>query len=165
MTNQQTNGGLTVEDRAAIDDLFAHYAWALDCGDDDAFAEIFTDDATIEDPSGRYTAPDAPRKIMAAMRANTTFPGRQHWIAQTVLEGTGRECSARSFAMVTARHDSGATALHLLAAYFDRLVKIDQRWYVADRLIKPWRGELVEAFPEVREQPAWSQAQQKGPRR
>ena len=39
--------GLTVEDRLAIQDLLARYAWALDTGDVDSFVACFTPDAVV----------------------------------------------------------------------------------------------------------------------
>lgn len=153
---------LTVEDRAAIEDLYARYAWALDRGEDDAFAEVFAEESTFEDPSGHYTGSTTAYDVMAAMRANSTFPGRQHWVGQIVMEGTTEEARARAFVMVTARHETGATNLHLVAAYFDHLRKIDGQWRFVTRLAKPWRGELLNAFPEMQTQPQWSRNQQQG---
>ena len=48
-------GGLPVEDRIAIQDLIARYAWALDTGDVDSLVACFTPDARVieevfEDP-------------------------------------------------------------------------------------------------------------------
>ncbi|HLS48731.1 MAG TPA: nuclear transport factor 2 family protein [Actinomycetaceae bacterium] len=153
---------LTIEDRAAIEDLYARYAWALDRGEDDAFAEVFTPESTFEDPSGHYTGTNTPYDVMAAMRSNSTFPGRQHWVGQIVMEGTTTEVRAKAFVMVTARHESGATNLHLVAAYFDHLKKIDGQWRIVTRLAKPWRGDLLAGFPEVQSQPQWSRNQQQG---
>ena len=33
---------IPAEDRLAIQDLLARYAWALDTGDDEAYAQLFT---------------------------------------------------------------------------------------------------------------------------
>ena len=153
---------LTLEDRAAIEDLYARYAWALNRGEDDAFAEVFTAESYFEDPSGQYSGSDTPYEVMAAMRANTTFPGRQHWVGQIVMAGTTQQATARAFVMVTSRHATGATNLHLVAAYFDELRKDDGQWRFARRVAKPWRGEVLEAFPEIQNQPQWSRNQQQG---
>jgi hypothetical protein len=40
-------GPLTTEDRIAINDLLAAYAWALDTGDVDALVACFTLDAVV----------------------------------------------------------------------------------------------------------------------
>jgi uncharacterized protein (TIGR02246 family) len=38
---------LNPQDRLEIEDLFAAYVWAYDCGDVDAFLSLFTDDALV----------------------------------------------------------------------------------------------------------------------
>ena len=81
---------LTVEDRVAIDDLLAAYAWSADRGQMEPFLELFTHDARIVDPVyGPYDGPDraGPRRFLELMHENHTFPGRQHWIGQLLLDG------------------------------------------------------------------------------
>lgn len=38
---------LTLDDRAAITDLFSRYVWAYDCSDEDEFLGLFTRDAVV----------------------------------------------------------------------------------------------------------------------
>ena len=143
-----TAGPITVEDRVAIDDLFARYAWAVDTGDVEAFVPLFTPDAVILDPNGRFDAETGgPAAFVELMRGNPTFPGRQHWVGQLVLEGDTESITARSFAIVPSLHRTGATNLHLVAWYEDELRKVDGRWLFAARAIRPWAGDVLARFP------------------
>jgi uncharacterized protein (TIGR02246 family) len=141
-------GPITLEDRVAIDDLFAHYAWAVDTGDVEAFVALFTPDAVLLDPNGRFDEGNGgPTAFLELMRANPTFPGRQHWVGQLVLDGDTERCTARSFAIVPALHRTGATNVHLVAWYEDELRKVDGRWLFAQRTIRPWGGDVLAGFP------------------
>jgi hypothetical protein len=143
-------GPITVEDRVAIDDLFARYAWTVDTGDVAAFVELFTPDAVLRDPNGRFDAASGgPTAFLEFMRGNPTFPGRQHWLGQLVLDGDTEACRARSFAIVPSLHRTGATNVHLVAWYEDELRKVDGRWLFAQRNIRPWGGEVLERFPSL----------------
>lgn len=141
-------GPLTLEDRVAIDDLFATYAWALDTGDVETWASLFTEDALIEDPRGGFQGSANVREFLEDLRRNPTFPGRQHWIGQTVLEGDSQRCRAKSFALVTALHRTGATNVHLVAWYDDVIVKTDAGWIFEQRIVRPWHGDVLQRFPE-----------------
>lgn len=143
-------GPITVADRVAIDDLFAAYAWTVDTGDIPAFVQLFTEDAVLLDPNGRFGPENGgPTAFLEFMRGNPTFPGRQHWVGQLVLDGDTERCTARSFALVPSLHRTGATNVHLVAWYQDRLEKVGGRWLFAERLIRPWAGDVLERFPEL----------------
>ena len=83
------------------------------------------------------------------MHENHTFPGRQHWVGQLLLEGDTERCAARSFVMVTSLHRTGATNVHLVAWYQDVLLKVDGSWLISERVIRPWRGDVLQRFPEL----------------
>lgn len=141
---------MTPEDRIDIEDLFTDYAWALDTADVEAAAALFTADGVIQDPGGRHEGRDGVRRFFERMRGKPSFPGRQHWVGQTLLEGDGRRCRARSFAAVAARYRTGATKLHLVAHYADVLVKTDEGWRFQERIVDAWSGEVLAGFPRVR---------------
>ena len=53
---------ISVEDRLAIEDLYADYVWALDSGDVPGFLTLFTADGVFGDTAGnRYTGHAAIR--------------------------------------------------------------------------------------------------------
>lgn len=138
-----------VEDRIAIEALFARYAWTLDTGDVDGFTALFTPDGVISDPGGRYQGrgPHGVDGFMRLMCANPRFRGRQHWVCHTLFDGDACRYSALSFAMVTSLHITGATNVDLLAYYDDVVVKIDGSWLFEARIIRSWDAELLTRFP------------------
>ena len=84
-------GPLTLEDRFAIQDVVARYAWALDTGDIDALVACFTPDARVveevfEDPD-IWEGHDGIRRISEHYRNSKGFPGRQHHTSQLQVEG------------------------------------------------------------------------------
>ena len=63
-------GPLTTEDRIAINDLLAEYAWALDTGDVDALVACFTPDAVVIEEvfwGFRHQRPVAEQNEIAAL--------------------------------------------------------------------------------------------------
>ncbi len=144
------------EDRAQIDELFARYAWALDRGEAEEFATLFTKDAVIEDPAGRFegAAPGGIAAFIEDLRENNpTFRGRQHWISQTRLGADGDQITARSFTLVPSRQLNGATNVHLIAYYDDVLVRDGGDWRFRARIVRRWRGEILAGFPRYAPDP------------
>jgi ketosteroid isomerase-like protein len=130
------------EDELAIRDLQARYAWAVATGDVEAFAGLFTDDAAIEEGERglRYEG----RRVRAFLddwMRQPSSPGRQHWTGQTVLEGDGERCTARSFVFAVGTSPAGALSslIVFLGHYHDELVKVDDRWLFRRRVVQPWR--------------------------
>lgn len=62
---------LSVEDRKAIQDLYADYNFAIDAGDADSWLECFTSDGTFQRPTGcRHGAGRALRVVLRARYAD-----------------------------------------------------------------------------------------------
>jgi hypothetical protein len=116
---------LTLQDRVEISDLFARYAWCLDTRDVEGFASNFAPNGAIDDPA---------------------YPGRQHFIAQSLFDGDGNRCRVRSYAMVTSRKPDGACAVLSLGHYDDVCVKLEGHWVFAERVFKRWAGDVLQAF-------------------
>ena len=144
-------GPLTLEDRFAIQDLIARYAWSLDTGDVDRLISCFTPDARIveevfEDPD-IWEGHKGIRKISEHYRNSPGFPGRQHHATQLELEGDGEACDARSFAFVTECHGEPPYLLRFCGYYQDKIVKTGGRWLFRERIIRLWDGEILKNFP------------------
>lgn len=142
---------LTVEDRMAINDLFAAYAWSFDTGEVEAFVACFTPDGALieevfEDPDC-WEGQDAIRRCAEHYRALKDFPGRQHHISQTQLTGEGERCNARSFVFVTECRGEPPYTLRFAGYYLDRLVKTEAGWRFQERKIRLWDGEVLKNFP------------------
>jgi hypothetical protein len=142
---------LTTEDRIAINDLLARYAWALDTGDVDEFVACFTPTAIVteevfEEPD-RWEGTDGIRALIQHFRSVPNFPGRQHHVSQLLVEGDASRCSARSFVFVTECRGEPPYILRFAGYYHDQLVKSNGRWLFQQRIIRLWDGEVLAGFP------------------
>ncbi len=142
---------MTLDDRIAIQDLVARYAWALDTGDIDALIACFTPDARIveevfEDPDV-WEGHDGIRRISEHYRNAKGFPGRQHHTSQLMVEGGGEAADARSFVFVTECHGEPPYLLRFTGYYQDKVVKQDGQWLFKERIIRLWDGEVLKRFP------------------
>jgi hypothetical protein len=140
-----------LEDRFAIQDLVARYAWALDTGDVDALVACFVPDGlVIEDvfeEADRWQGRDGLRRLGEHYRAVPNFPGRQHHVSQLLVEGSGERRSARSFAYVTECRGEPPYVTRFAGYYEDQLVKVDGTWLFSERLIRLWDGPVLKRFP------------------
>jgi len=142
---------LTVEDRLAIQELFARYAWALDTGQVDDLAACFTEDTVIieevfEDPD-RWEGRAGVRALGRHYMSAPNFPGRQHHTSQLLLEGGIEACRARSFVFVTECQGEPPYLLRFAGYYEDQLVKQAGQWLFKERIIRLWDGPVLSAFP------------------
>ena len=144
-------GPLTLEDRFAIQDLLARYAWALDTGDIDALVACFTPDARMveevfEDPDV-WIGHDGIRRVSEHYRNAANFPGRQHHTSQLLVDGDSQQASAKSMVFVTECHGEPPYLLRFAGYYQDKLVKQDGGWLFSERVIRLWDGEVLKRFP------------------
>jgi len=142
---------LTADDRFAIQDLFARYAWALDTGHVDDLALCFTEDTVIieevfEDPD-RWEGRAGVRALGTHYTSAPNFPGRQHHVDQLLVEGNANECKARSFTFVTECQGEPPFVLRFAGYYEDKLVKVEGQWLFKERIIRLWDGPVLSAFP------------------
>ena len=142
---------LSVADRIAIQDLIARYAWALDTGDVDSLVTCFTTDCAVieevfEDPD-RWEGHDGVRRLGEHYRNAAGFPGRQHHVSQSLVEGNSERCSVKSFAFVTECHGEPPYTLRFTGYYDDWLAKIDGQWLFRERTIRLWDGPVLARFP------------------
>jgi hypothetical protein len=138
---------LTLQDRVEISDLFARYAWCLDTRDIEGFATNFAPDGAIEMPGvGRFVGRAEVLRYGKLLTDDPAYPGRQHFIAQSLFDGDGNRCRVRSYAMVTSRKSDGAYAVLSLGHYNDVCVKLEGRWVFAERVFQRWAGDVLQAF-------------------
>lgn len=143
---------LSAEDRFALQDLIADYAWALDTGDGEALAACFTADCRLveevfEDPD-IWEGRDGIRAMGRHYFNSPGFPGRQHHVTQVQYRPQpDGSVAMRSFAFVTECHDEPPYSLRFCGYYEDVAVKQDGRWLFATRAIRLWDGAVLEKFP------------------
>jgi hypothetical protein len=140
-------GQLTLQDRIDIVDLYARYAWNLDTRDIAGFAQLFAPDGAIEMPDvGRFEGRDEVFRYGKLLTDDPAYPGRQHWIGQSLFDGDAERCRVQSYAMVTGRSGDGVSGLRSLGYYTDQLIKVDGQWLFGERVFKRWGGDVLSRF-------------------
>jgi SnoaL-like domain len=127
-----------VADRLAIAETLALYCRGIDRCDAEQLAAVFTPDAHLDYGSGAAPIAESIAGLMAGLGAMRLT---QHNISNTVMRLDGD----------TARAETSIVALHLIPTpeseielvvggrYLDRLVKLEGRWRIAERLyIMDW---------------------------
>lgn len=144
---------LSIEDRFALEDLLAAYAWSLDTGDVEALVACFTPDARMveevfDDPD-IWEGHDGIRGIAEHYRNAAGFPGRQHHVTQVqYMPQDDGSVKMRSFAFVTECEGEPPYLLRFAGYYDDHAVKCeDGEWRFRRRTVRLWDGEILKNFP------------------
>lgn len=142
---------LTVEDKFAIHELLARYAWSFDTGDVEGFVACFTPDAVLcEDAFAepdRWQGHDGIRAMAQFFFSRPSFPGRQHHVSHILIDGAAGQCRVRSFCFVTDCKGEPPYLLRFAGYYDDVVVEIDGQWLFRERMIRDWSGPILGAFP------------------
>lgn len=143
---------LSAEDRIAIVDLFARYAWAYDCGDADEYAAVFTPDGVMAGDTGGVAVGRAA--IRAAIQEFFLMRGDavwQHFNDHLKVDGHGDECTVYSYWAVLknsrevgAPLEAGERGVGSLGYYVSRCVKIEGEWYFKERV---WHFDMPKGLP------------------
>lgn len=135
-------GSLDPADRLALHDLVHRYAIAVDDGDTDAVAALFTADATLvsPDPPERLDAVvehRGPDGVRAALTALGQFRRTVHEVTGVVLDPDGD--GARGRVAGVAHHylerDQGLTDVRWRLRYDDHYVRTGPGWRIARRAV------------------------------
>jgi hypothetical protein len=141
---------LSTQDRLDIHELLARYAWALDTADVEGFVGCFARDGELlwdsfETPL-RWRGERALRRFIGGLRDRPESAGRQHFVANVVIEGREDGASARSYCLVTLRPPEGAPLVHVAGHYEDLLCLEDGTWRIRQRCIRDWAGPVLARF-------------------
>ncbi|GAA4431077.1 hypothetical protein GCM10023169_35250 [Georgenia halophila] len=141
---------LTTEDRYAIRELYARYAWARSTADVEAFVELFTPGATVRDEGEQFDGAEGVRTYIDSWVRRRGSAGQQYWIMQQVLEGDAHSCSVRAFLMTPMLNPIGTPSMvyYRFGHLADRLVKDGRTWRLAEHVIEQWCGEVLAGFPD-----------------
>jgi hypothetical protein len=143
--------GPNAEDRFAIADLCAQYAWCLDTGDTEGLVACFAEDAVFDEVLVSYGRDQIRRLVKQAFHDNPLFAGRQHEIGQPLFEpddeGRPDTWRMKSFAHVFVLRDTGPS-LYWTGHYTDVVAKIDGEWLFRYRKASQWKGEVLDGFPD-----------------
>jgi uncharacterized protein (TIGR02246 family) len=102
----------TLEDRAAIHDLFTRYCCALDNGEIEAVVDCFTTDAILKSPvidiSGRDEIRAFAARFAAQLAAGTQF---RHMVSNIGVTITGNRAAASAYLLVLISKDGNHRSL------------------------------------------------------
>lgn len=138
---------LTAEDRFAITDLIHGYTWALDTGDEHAFAACFAPDGVLVwdafDQPDRWRGTAQLTAFARFLGDLPTTAGRQHHVSNIIIDGAGDAATARSYVVVIVRDDPGPHPTTVMGWYEDRFVRTAAGWRIAERTIRDWSGPIL----------------------
>jgi 3-phenylpropionate/cinnamic acid dioxygenase small subunit len=126
----------SLEDRAAIGDLFARYMWALDSGDVEGLVACFTEDGALQSPAvGEYRGHAAIRAFASRFAAYRQRGAQlRHVISNLLIETEGDAGQARCYLAVFETRD-GQSRLLGPGRYDCRLRRDATGWRFAHRLV------------------------------
>jgi uncharacterized protein (TIGR02246 family) len=132
---------LDSRDLAAIQQLYARQAHAIDGGDARGWAATFTPDGVFRSPT--YPQPSAGAEELTAFAAafarSASEAGvvRRHWTTNLVVEPDGtHQATARLYALVLATPRGEAPRIERSVLFRDRLVRRGERWLLAERTVE-----------------------------
>jgi uncharacterized protein (TIGR02246 family) len=134
---------ISAEDRVAVMNLIADYAFRLDNADLDGYVDNFTPDGVFDGGGGRIEGRGAIREYVGGLLANRppgTPRGLRHIMGvpsiQSGGEGDGERCRAQTYVMIPGSTDDGQIRVAMVGMYTDDIVKADGRWRFAVRHIR-----------------------------
>jgi len=138
---------LSAEDRLLILDTFARYNRALDKGDGDAFAAVFTPDGEFRGPGGPCKGREQLRAMAAAYYDHPDVNSVQHWTGSIVLDGDGESATSQaSVICISPTPDGQSIRVELMGEYADVLSKVDDRWLFKVREVVSVLPAEIEEF-------------------
>ena len=130
------HGGMTTaDDRAAIEQLLAHYAIACDRRDFEAVADCFTPDGAAT-YAGERVGPGR-QAFVDYLRPLLDIPMTQHLVGSVSVILDGDTATATSYAAVHVVRPAAAgghEVVHRGLSYDDRLVRTADGWRFAERV-------------------------------
>lgn len=131
---------IAIEDRLAIDELYARQSHAVDEGDSEHWAATFTEDGVFESPTYRLTARGpielddfARRSTLQARDAGRQF---RHLVTAILLTPVDADTiSARAYLTIIATDSAGTTIDRSLVLY-DVFRRTDAGWRCASRTVR-----------------------------
>lgn len=133
------------EDRAAIENLMARYLFAMDWGDFEAYAAMFTEDGQLDYAGGTARGRAAIAETVKAFKERigqiyVDAEGKpaklRHVLAQTVIRVEGDRAWSTAFWYEMANDGpGGAPKLGTFGTYEDELRRVGGRWLFVSRRI------------------------------
>ena len=153
-----TKPKVPLEDRVEIEELMARYAWALDTGDFDGYADCFHADGWLEHwPQGRCVGRDGLKRATDSLWYDRPdhYLGRQHRMSQVLMTPEGDNGVRIKCFWSILQHDVKTFENRVFGmGTWDTLAeKRDGEWRFASVYVDLWINGQV---PWVGEKRAWS---------
>jgi len=134
----------SVQDRAAIQNLIANYAFALDTLNADLYASVFAPDAQFTFGGNTYKGRDQIRGVITSLKerraaqpaSDKPTPKSYHAITNTLIEFTNdHQAHHRSYWQTLSGPSSGPFTVGGMGVYEDTIVKSNGEWLIQKREI------------------------------
>ena len=134
---------MTPEDRFAVEDLLARYAWVLDTGDYETYPSLFTPDGVVAMPNGEWRGRGAIQEFVRDLITGSSNRGNRHHNTQILFEESGDNwCRLRSYSTHIYQPEPGGLGIIRSQGWYrDLCVKVDDVWYFAERRWGEWRPD------------------------
>jgi uncharacterized protein (TIGR02246 family) len=130
-TSGAAAGGLSAQDYAEIQQLYATYNIAIDNGDAEGWAAKFTPDGTFN----TFVGHDALVGFVKMWREKLNGASLKHWNNNLQITGNGKEASAFVYLMLVDVTTKPISIVHT-GTYTDSLVKTPDGWRFKKRTTK-----------------------------
>lgn len=135
------------DDRFAIQDLFSRYSRALDTGDYETYASLFTPDALLGMSRERFHGREAIQNYVKMLTEAPNWKGYQHLNTQLIFEeGDDKCCTVTCYGTIIRREREDLKGLLLQGFYRSVCVKIDGVWFFSERLWEGWNPDNLEPY-------------------
>ena len=141
---------LSVTDRLEIRDLLMAWNWAVDAGDAVALSALCEPDIHIDDNGTEHIGIDSFLRAQLALGA-----GMQRWTDHPRLVREGDGIVVTSMAMITVQFSTGGTGL-VWSGHSRDLLQRTTSWKFVNRILRPWRGDILGRFPHYVPKPSGS---------
>jgi hypothetical protein len=144
---------MTADDRLAIMDLIARYAYTLDSGDLDGYVKNFAPDGVLfEDHRGQAQIREYVAMLMRQGRAGP-LPGGdvayRHFVGAPVIDGDASRATVHSYLLWV--NMGSEPPVSAAAEYTDECIKLDGRWKFQSRSLRRLAGRFPGAEPVVKD--------------
>ncbi|HEX3803095.1 MAG TPA: nuclear transport factor 2 family protein [Solirubrobacteraceae bacterium] len=123
-----------VEAQLEIRDVFARYGFAVDSGDADAAAALFSPDSVTTVDEGRLVlhGQEGIREMVLGSEHQSILPGSSHTIGPVLVEVDGDEAFVIGYSRVDYSEDHRISPIRS-AANLWRLARTDGAWMIVER--------------------------------
>ena len=144
---------LSTDDRLALQDLYARYAYAFDSADADRWAALFTRDGRFAPPAMPEVVGTAALRAFAAARAEDA-PGMRHLMSNVLVEPADDGARGTAYFLCLRLGPDGLFRLRNFGRYDDVFEREDGTWKIATRTVVSELAAGLVDLPFAFEQPS-----------